>query len=279
MIIRKTQLLSANERLRKAIYRGEIFLLPKRQSSKRLVESILVHVVAELGPKYKTAQFEMSEGEFLARVAKIKTKVLQDLRLLRMTARLLESLNFESRLTNIEGIRLRAVGSGFHASSKALDGYALHRDTWYANSASQINWWIPLDDLKEDETFYFLPEYFSCPVLNNSADFNYDNWIEEVGFGKSMLHRSDVPSSSYPAVTEQLETASKVGFACQAGDILLFSGAHLHGTCFNNSGRTRFSIDFRTVHVNDYRAGLGAVNVDNSSRGTAMQDYKLIDSY
>lgn len=36
-----------------------------------------------------------------------------------------------------------------------------------------------------------------------------------------------------------------------AGGILIFSGAQMHSTTPNSSGKTRFSIDFRTVHIDD----------------------------
>jgi hypothetical protein len=41
----------------------------------------------------------------------------------------------------------------------------------------------------------------------------------------------------------------------------------------NNSGRTRFSIDFRTVNIDDVAARRGAPNVDSACTGTTMGDY------
>ena len=41
----------------------------------------------------------------------------------------------------------------------------------------------------------------------------------------------------------------------------------------NTSGRTRYSIDFRTVHLDDANADSGAPNVDSASTGTTMGDY------
>jgi hypothetical protein len=47
----------------------------------------------------------------------------------------------------------------------------------------------------------------------------------------------------------------------------------LHGSLANTSGRTRFSIDFRVVNVDDLVAGLGAPNVDAKCTGTALRDF------
>jgi len=54
---------------------------------------------------------------------------------------------------------------------------------------------------------------------------------------------------------------------------MIFSGAQLHSTVPNTSGRTRFSIDFRTVHVDDVRAHRGAPNVDVRCTGTTLRDF------
>ena len=37
----------------------------------------------------------------------------------------------------------------------------------------------------------------------------------------------------------------------EAGGVMIFSGNQLHSTVPNTSGRTRFSIDFRTVNIDD----------------------------
>jgi hypothetical protein len=47
----------------------------------------------------------------------------------------------------------------------------------------------------------------------------------------------------------------------------------MHSTVPNNTGRTRFSIDFRTVHLGDVESFKGAPNVDSSCTGTTMCDY------
>ncbi|GMQ90373.1 MAG: hypothetical protein BMS9Abin10_0744 [Gammaproteobacteria bacterium] len=46
------------------------------------------------------------------------------------------------------------------------------------------------------------------------------------------------------------------------GDLLCFSGAHLHASVPDESGRARFSIETRTVNFDDLRDSYGAPNVD-----------------
>ncbi len=48
----------------------------------------------------------------------------------------------------------------------------------------------------------------------------------------------------------------------------------MHSTVPNTSGRTRFSIDFRTVNLSDLKAGRGAPNVDTFAQGTSLRDFR-----
>jgi hypothetical protein len=53
----------------------------------------------------------------------------------------------------------------------------------------------------------------------------------------------------------------------------VFSGAQLHETVANTTDVARYSIDFRTVHLDDVAGRIGAANVDSRSTGTTMRDY------
>jgi hypothetical protein len=54
---------------------------------------------------------------------------------------------------------------------------------------------------------------------------------------------------------------------------VIFSAAQMHSTVPNTSGHTRFSIDFRTVNVEDVTNRHGAVNVDSACTGTSLRDF------
>ena len=57
------------------------------------------------------------------------------------------------------------------------------------------------------------------------------------------------------------------------GSIILFSGAQLHETVENTTDIARYSIDFRTVHLDDVRDKHGGVGVHSQCTGTTMRDY------
>ena len=62
------------------------------------------------------------------------------------------------------------------------------------------------------------------------------------------------------------------------GEVLLFSGAQLHTSIPNTSGRARYSVDFRTVDRKDLLAGRGAPLVDARCTGTAIRDFRNIET-
>lgn len=47
----------------------------------------------------------------------------------------------------------------------------------------------------------------------------------------------------------------------------------MHSSVPNTSGVTRFSIDFRTVHLDDALEQRGAPNIDSACTGTVMRDF------
>ena len=80
-------------------------------------------------------------------------------------------------------------------------------------------------------------------------------------------------SRKQPQAEEPVELDPQTRLVCEPGGLLIFSGACLHSTVPNTSGRTRFSIDFRTVHVDDVTSKNGAPNIDSECTGTTLRDF------
>ena len=70
-----------------------------------------------------------------------------------------------------------------------------------------------------------------------------------------------------------MELDPQIRLIAPAGGIILFSAAQMHSSVPNTSGKTRFSIDFRVVHMDDAKAMRGAPRVDEECTGTTMRDY------
>jgi ectoine hydroxylase-related dioxygenase (phytanoyl-CoA dioxygenase family) len=156
-----------------------------------------------------------------------------------------------------------------HLNPRAALAYTAHRDTWFGNPQAQVNFWMALHDVTREQSFSFHPSLFTQAVPNTSQGFSYDSWMGTRGW-QGM--KSNAPAD-YPQPLATPEDAAKFSFAASAGEVIVFSAAQLHQTMPNASGFTRFSIDFRAVHIGDHEAGLGAPNVDNGSKPEALKDY------
>lgn len=167
-------------------------------------------------------------------------------------------------------LRLRSMPHMAHKQGLSPHSYSAHRDCWYANPQSQINIWIPIFDVTPGQSFAFFPKYFDTAIANSSANFDYDNWSKNVGFQK---HTKKTDLSAYPVPTEDIIDPAGAAFEAVAGSRVIFSPSHLHQTSLNETGLSRFSVDFRVVETEDIASGAGAPNVDNASRGHAEQDY------
>ena len=92
----------------------------------------------------------------------------------------------------------------------------------------------------------FHPRYWSQAVKNGSRSYNYAEWNRTSRFQAAQLIKSD--TRVQPKAEEPLELDPQTRVVTPVGGILLFSAAQMHSTVPNSTGRTRFSIDFRTVH-------------------------------
>jgi ectoine hydroxylase-related dioxygenase (phytanoyl-CoA dioxygenase family) len=64
---------------------------------------------------------------------------------------------------------------------------------------------------------------------------------------------------------EELPAAEAMPVVIEPGDLLAFSGQHLHGSVATDVSATRFSIESRTVSLSHIREGLSAPNVDGKA--------------
>jgi hypothetical protein len=76
-----------------------------------------------------------------------------------------------------------------------------------------------------------------------------------------------------PHAEEPLQLTPQIRVVCPRGGVVLFSAAQLHSTVPNTSGLTRYSIDFRTVNIDDVMAMRGAPNIDSAPSGTSLRDF------
>lgn len=264
-----------SEAIRNSLYAGELSLSYANDATQALRQAVWTDLEAELGATgpVREAQFRLSEEEFFAVVGQLRKRFYTDTRFHRLVAAVLDAAGFDAGEHAFDPLRLRVVMHKGEENPNARPIYYGHRDTWYGNSQSMITWWIPLHDVVPEETFEFFPDDYLRPVHNDSEVFDFDRWVADgqerrIGW----QNRESGRIERYPQLLEEPQ-GRVVPVACSAGDLLLFSAQHLHRTRANQTGLTRFSIDFRTVHLDDDRQGRGAPNVDNRSNGSSLVQF------
>ena len=116
---------------------------------------------------------------------------------------------------------------------------------------AQINLWGPVFPLDPGATLVIWPTLFDRAVPNTSADWDLERLREAPGrYPLLPVLRGPIPAG---------DAAAKVPVLIRPGDLLCFSGAHLHASRPNRTGRVRVSVDSRIVALADTpgRAGGG----------------------
>ncbi len=270
---------------REAIYGGSILRIPSTDVSLQLASLCRDQAIEILGknpldpslyPRAATEAGDSGEEErlFFRKMGTLRRRLYESKACRDAIAKLIESLGLIASEHVYDAARSRLISVDGHLSPAAASVYYAHRDTWYANPPSQITWWMPLHDVTADHTFEWLPEYFARPVRNDSHTFDYDRWTSK---GKALqigLQDADAGRrETYPRLQETLADAQRIGFDARFGEVIVFSGQHLHQTRCIDSGTSRLSIDFRTIHVGDYHDAKGPRNVDNRSTGDAFSGH------
>ena len=263
--------------LRRQVYDGDVFLTPPTDASRALIATVRARLADALGcapGEVRDVPHQLPNAELFTRIGGLRKTLYLEPEFHDAIRDVIAARGCDPARVAFDPLRLRVVLHRGHDNPLAAPVYHPHRDTWYAHPRALIAWWIPLDDLAADETFVFYPERFRAPVANDSEIFDYGDWVRDgwelkIGWQRA---QSGV-EARYPRAAPGVDPGRAVGFACRAGDNLVFSGAQFHATLPQATGRTRFSLDFRIVDLDDHAAGLGAPDVDNRSRGSSLIDY------
>jgi hypothetical protein len=118
----------------------------------------------------------------------------------------------------------------------------------------------------------FHPRYWSEPVKNSSVGYNYYTW-NKLHRGENVAKLVKEDPRPLPRATEPMQLNPQTRLICPVGGLVQFSAAQMHSSVPNTSGVTRFSIDFRTVHLDDVVERNGAPNLDSACTGTVLRDF------
>ncbi|MEZ5564781.1 MAG: hypothetical protein R3F24_04365 [Gammaproteobacteria bacterium] len=265
-----------DEARRHRLYAGDVFVYSPTAASLEFCEFARQMVREAFGDRDpELAQHDMPVTEFAALLAELKPRFIHHPESKRLIRDMLLAHGCSAQDTYFDVPRLRTSTSDSYLTTGIAYAFHPHRDTWYSAPLCQLNWWMPVFDVAPNNVMAFHPQHWGRPVANSSAGYDYQRWNATSRFNAAQHIGKD--TREQPRPLEPVAAEPDLRVVAPVGGVMIFSGAQLHSSIPNTSGRTRFSIDFRTVHRHDAESLRGAPNIDSRSTGTSMPDYLRID--
>lgn len=126
-----------------------------------------------------------------------------------------------------------------------------HRDTWASNLFDQINFWFPIHKISAGNSIYLVPKYFNKKIENNSKSWSFENFKK----------KDDYPSAPFTKIN--IQESEKLSFKIDKGDIICFSGHHLHGSLQNK--KERINLETRIIYKSKLNKIIIPKNYDSNS--------------
>lgn len=260
--------LGDQERLAR-LYAGDLFVYSPRPSTLALTglaRQLIEEAFAPLDPL--VAQDSLPVEKFVEIVGPLKPRFIHHPRTQELLRELLADLGCDLEKTYFDVPRMRVATSGGYLTAGVAYVLHPHRDIWYSSPPSQLNWWLPVYPFESESSFAFHPRYWTEPVPNSSNEYNHYEWNKTGRANAAKEVKTD--TRKQPKPTGPLDLEPELRVVCPPGGLILFSGAHLHSSVANSSGRSRFSIDFRTAHLDALETRGGAPNLDRECTGTTL---------
>jgi len=266
----------SDEERRQQLYQGNLFVFSPTKSSLGLCKfarELAQEAFAPFDPQQ--AQHHLAVERYVEILAVLKPKFIHHPTCKELIWAIFTELGCDTAKTYFDVPRLRTMTHGDYLTAGLAYAFHPHRDTWFSAPPSQLNWWVPVYDIRPENTMAFHPKYWSQPVRNSSRDYNYYKWNKESR--REAAKQIKTETRKQPLAEEPIELELQIRIVCEVGGIFIFSGANMHSTVPNTSGHTRFSIDFRSVHLDDVVARAGAPNIDSECTGTTLRDFLRAD--
>ena len=252
---------------------GDIHILKKSNSLNEIINysKSIIYKHFNGFQDVQRAQEKIEVKDYVEIITKIKNDFTNSIETDQLMASMLQKLNLQNEDIFFDKPKIRIVTYNKYLESGAGYVFKPHRDPWYAGPISQLNFWFPIFDIDLNSTFAIYPNYWRKKILNSSENFDYDIWKEKFRYTANKHIKTD--TRNHPLALEDIDKSNEYKIDCNAGDLVVFSGCHLHGTIPNISNKTRFSIDFRIISKDLLEKNIG-INIDSKSTGSTISDFK-----
>jgi len=258
------------EQSRQRLYDGDLVVLTRLRALADFVDYTRGELAQLFGPHDpEHAHEHIAPAEMAAILGAWKPRFIHSEMSRKLVRAVIGEAGFGPEQTHYDLPKPRTSFPAGHLTTGVAFAFPWHRDAWYSAPAQQVNWWLPIFPVRDDNAMSFDPHSFARAVPNTSDGFDY------------YRNNASRLTTATQVTTESQARPGAVGHHPERelivlpapGEVLLFSGAQLHTSIPNTSGLARFSVDFRTVDVPDLLAGRGAPLVDVNCTGTAIRDF------
>ncbi len=259
-----------DDALRQALYDGKLIVLTRLQAVSDLVDYTreqLVDLFAPFEPEHAHEHIEPAEMAKL--LGEWKPRWIHAERSKQLVCDIIAQAGLPVEFTHYDVPRPRTSFPVGHLTTGVAAAFPWHRDSWYSAPVQQLNWWLPVFPVREDNSMAFDLNGFGRAVPNTSDTFDYyRNNTQRLTAAQNVTKEEQ----ARPGAIDH-KAAQELIVLPSPGSVLLFAGAQLHTSIPNTSGLARYSIDFRTVDARDLVARRGAPVVDAACTGTAIRDF------
>lgn len=259
--------------LRQRLYDGNLVILTRLRTLAEFVD----YTRGELAELFKPHDPEhvhehIEPAEMASILGAWKPRFIHSEESKKLVRAVIEEAGFQPEQTHYDLPKPRTSFPVGHLTTGVAFAFPWHRDVWYSAPAQQINWWLPVYSARPDNSMSFDLASFDQPVLNTSGAFDY---YQNNAVRLTTATQVTAERQARPGAVDHIPAQELVALPAPGG-VLLFSGAQLHTSIPNTSGRARYSVDFRTVDVRDLKAGRGAPMVDVECTGTSIRDFRNV---
>ena len=239
---------------KKKIFRGEVFVIKNSKEIAKITQIIQMYFLYIFNVKIKNSGKKQlllkDQNNLFFTILQNRVKRCKLIR--NYFSKFLEKIGFNVQETYMDLITLRFSPSNGEDSLGTLNPVEAHRDTWASNLFHQINFWFPIHKVTDKNSIFLIPEYFNKEISNNSGIWNYAFYKQKKNY----------PST--PITNENFYKKEILSFSLIKGEVLCFSGHHLHGSNLGNF--ERFNLETRVVCKNDNKKYKIPKNLDSENK-------------
>lgn len=255
-------------KLRDIIYDGGIFLETNIQATTNLCAYAIECITTVMGQSGdpRTIHNRLDVKSFIKSTVELKKQFTNSDRAKECIRDFLFEIEEKPSDYLLQKPSIRVIPNYQYLRAGVSYAYKPHRDTWYGGAQSQINTWMPVFSIDPEQTMWISPHYFDKAVANSSGDWSVQDWLDTQRWAAS--ENISEETRPHPLPLTEVDSTHELKIGGDSGNLLIFSGCHLHGSVPNLTKHVRYSVDFRVHHLSDLENGKGPKNFDNYCKDT-----------